>query len=104
MWSRRVRTVRKLLLVCATGSLMLLAGCNNSSQSDDYTAPGAVPPPSAPPSAPAPPTPAVPPAKGRPMTAWEKQYRNECQSGRVKNGCVLYNDNALRLQGIDPDS
>jgi hypothetical protein len=54
---------------------------------------------------PAPPAPidAPPPPPGRPMTPGERAYRQACTSRTVQNGCELYdNDNALRLQGIDP--
>lgn len=97
---------------------LVLAGCNNSSSSggDSYTAPGAVPPgtssplapstPAAPSSSLGPvPTVAVPPSSpGRPLTQSEKQYRQLCQAGTVRNGCDMYSDNALRLQGINPES
>jgi hypothetical protein len=95
--------------VCAGALLLCLAGCNNSEPADSYTAPGAVapPPPSAAPSSPALPAarpPTGPPPVGRPMTAWEKQYREQCHTGVVKNGCELYTDSSLRLQGVNPDS
>jgi hypothetical protein len=84
--------------------LLGLAGCDNGNEAaNDYTAPGAAPPP-------APPAPAVPsidvppPSPGRPMTVGEKQYYDLCQAGTVRIGCELYSDNALRMQGIDPDS
>ena len=96
-----------LLLVAA--SALLVAGCDSGSQADQYSAPGAVPAPAAP-AAPAPPAappaavPNIPPAVGRPMTAWEKQYKSQCESNLVANGCQFFTDYSLKLQGINPDS
>jgi hypothetical protein len=100
-----------VLLLAPTALVLVLAGCNNSSES--ATAPGAAPPTSTPPSTSAAPSASlgpvpsvvVPPSSpGRPMTQGEKQYRQLCQAGTVRNGCDMYSDNALRLQGINPDS
>lgn len=89
--------------ICAAGLVVLLAGCNSSSSQNDYTAPA--PPPSsaaAPPEAP-PVSLNTPPIPGRPMTTWQKQYKDGCDAGRLSNGCQMYSDNSLRLQGINPD-
>jgi hypothetical protein len=40
----------------------------------------------------------------RPLTAAQRQQRDNCQQGKAGNGCQFYTDNSLRLQGIDPDS
>lgn len=107
------------MTVLAAAPLLLgLAGCADSTASgptsadttvDSYIAPGGQPPAAPPPvPPPAPPAPVVapdlpPPPAGRPMTPGELQYRRACQAGTVQNGCQFYdNDNALRLQGIDP--
>ncbi|HEY4007531.1 MAG TPA: hypothetical protein VGM60_20450 [Pseudonocardia sp.] len=99
---------RGLLLIVASG--LLVAGCDSSSDADQYSAPGAAPavPVPAAPAPPAAPPPAavpnVPPAVGRPMTVWEKQYKTQCESNLVANGCQFYTDNSLKVQGINPDS
>jgi hypothetical protein len=87
---------RKLTPVLVAGVLALLAGCNDSPAASD----------DAPAQAPAPVTSAAPgPIVGlRPLTANERQQRDYCQQGIVKNGCQFYTDDSLRLQGIDPDS
>ena len=41
---------------------------------------------------------------GRPMTTWEKQYRQQCQQNIVQNGCKFFSDDSLELQGINPFS
>jgi hypothetical protein len=57
------------------------------------------------PALPPPPPVNVPqPPPGRPLTQGEKLQRQACNSGIPKNGCELFNDEALRLQGIDPAS
>jgi hypothetical protein len=92
--------------VLAAGVLVLLGGCNDTSAaSDDAPAQAPAPVSSSAPSAPAA-APAVPgPIVGlRPLTANERQQRDYCQQGIVKNGCQFYTDDSLRLQGIDPDS
>jgi hypothetical protein len=99
---------RRLTPVLVAGVLALLAGCNDSpAASDDAPAQAPAPAPvtSAAPSTPA----AAPAAPGpivglRPLTANERQQRDYCQQGIVKNGCQFYTDDSLRLQGIDPDS
>ena len=97
---------RKLTPVLVAGVLALLAGCNDSpAASDDAPAQAPAPVTSAAPSAPA----AAPAAPGpivglRPLTANERQQRDYCQQGIVKNGCQFYTDDSLRLQGINPDS
>lgn len=98
---------RTLWPICAAGLALALAGCNSSSTQDESTAPAAPPPASS--SAAAPPSVVPPvvldakPIPGRPMTAWQKQYKDACDSGRLINGCEMYRDNSLRLQGINPD-
>jgi hypothetical protein len=96
---------RKLAPVLAAGLLALLAGCNNSSSDQDQPPPPA-PAVSAPPSAPAAAPPAAPgPIVGlRPLSPAQKQQRDFCQQGIVKNGCEFYTDDSLKLQGFDPDS
>ncbi|HEX4357784.1 MAG TPA: hypothetical protein VH141_09695 [Pseudonocardia sp.] len=95
---------RKLAPVLAAGMLALLAGCNNSSSDQDQPPPA--PAASTPPSAPAAAPPAAPgPIVGlHPLSPAQKQQRDFCQQGIVKNGCEFYTDDSLRLQGFDPDS
>jgi hypothetical protein len=113
--SSRVR--RAAALALAGAALTLLAGCTRTDPTQDYTAPGAVPPgpssavlPTASSSSVGPgggtqATPANGPwTLGRPMTAWEKQYRDECQQGIVQNGCKYFTDQSLELQGVNPFS
>ena len=111
--SPQVRRAAAAALACAV--LTLLAGCGPTHPTDDYTAPGAVPPgpnsavlPTAASSSTGPAggaTPAEGPwTLGRPMTAWEKQYRSECQQGIVQNGCKYFTDQSLELQGVNPFS
>jgi hypothetical protein len=98
----------KLAPVLAAGLLALLAGCNSSSadQDSDQPPPQAPPPSSAAPSAPAAAPPAAPgPIVGlHPLSPAQKQQRDFCQQGIVKNGCEFYTDDSLKLQGFDPDS
>ncbi|WP_037081254.1 hypothetical protein [Pseudonocardia spinosispora] len=96
---------RTLWPICAAGLALALAGCNSSSTQDDSTAPPAPPPSSAAAAPPAGPPVALDakPIPGRPMTAWQQQYKDACDSGRLTNGCEMYRDNSLRLQGINPD-
>jgi hypothetical protein len=98
----------KLAPVLAAGLLALLAGCNNSSADPDTDQP---PPQAPPPSSAAPSAPAAAPSVApgpivglRPLSAAQKQQRDFCQQGIVKNGCEFYTDDSLRLQGFDPDS
>jgi hypothetical protein len=108
--SSRVHRAVAATLACA--GLTLLTACGPFTPSEDYTAPGAVPPgpngavlPTASSSStgPASATPAEGPwTLGRPMTAWEKQYRSECQQGIVQNGCKYFTDQSLELQGVNP--
>ncbi|MCU1653745.1 MAG: hypothetical protein QOD82_1751 [Pseudonocardiales bacterium] len=121
--SRSSRVRRAAALALAGLALTLLTGCARFKPSEDYTAPGAVPP--GPNSAVLPTasstagtagpgqsvgsTPRATPATGpwtlgRPMTAWEKQYRDECQRGIVQNGCKYFTDQSLELQGVNPFS
>jgi hypothetical protein len=95
---------RTLLVVGAASLLVPLAGCDRASSADQQ-APQAPPATSstAPSAAPVPKS-AAPIVGLRPMTAQEKQQREYCQQRVVKNGCKFYTDNALRLQGIDPNS
>ena len=87
----------------AAGAL-LLAGCEGSSVTDQEAPPAAPATSSSPsPSAAAPASPAPIPGL-RPLTAQQKQQRDYCQQGVVKNGCEFYTDDSLRLQGYDPDS
>jgi len=99
---------RKLAPVLAVGVLALLAGCNNTSadQDSDQAPPQAPAPTSAAPSAPAAAPSAAPgPIVGlHPLSPAQKQQRDFCQQGIVKNGCEFYTDDSLRLQGLDPDS
>jgi hypothetical protein len=89
-----------------------------------YAARGAVPPgpatrvrpatpPAAPPvAAPVPPEPSPPvaatpgqaAAPGKPLTQWQKQFRDECNAGIVQDGCQFYTDQSLQLQGYNPES
>lgn len=108
----RVTGVVKAAPVLAAGLLVaVLAGCDTTSPANPNFTPPAPAQPSAPPSGrlsvpPAPPS--EPPhvvAPGlRPLTTWEKQYRDYCQNGQAQNGCEFYSDRSLRLQGIDPES
>jgi hypothetical protein len=41
---------------------------------------------------------------GRPMTPWQKLYRQECEQNIVRDGCQFFTDESLRLQGINPES
>ncbi|HEX4247205.1 MAG TPA: hypothetical protein VH008_05010 [Pseudonocardia sp.] len=115
--SSGVHRAAALTLACAV--LTLLAGCVPTDPTKDYTAPGAVPPgpnsavlPTASSSSTGPvggggtqATPANGPwTLGRPMTAWERQYRSECQQGIVQNGCKYFTDQSLELQGVNPFS
>ncbi|HWN34505.1 MAG TPA: hypothetical protein VNP03_17265 [Pseudonocardia sp.] len=111
---RSTRVRRAAAVALAGAALTLLAGCGPTHPTEDYTAPGAVPP--GPNSAVLPTaassstgatqaTPADGPwTLGRPMTAWEKQYRGECQQGIVQNGCKYFTDQSLELQGVNPFS
>jgi hypothetical protein len=91
-------------------ALVLLAGCGAASTAQPDAPPPEQPPPSAQPSAP--PSPAAPVASPapavipglRPLTAAQRQQRDNCQQGKVRNGCQFYTDDSLRLQGVDPDS
>jgi hypothetical protein len=88
--------------------LLALAGCT-SSDGNSGSAPAQPAQPSvttapALTSAPAPPRMNTPPTPGRPMTDGEKLQYQACNSGIRQDGCELYNDRALRLQGIDPGS
>jgi hypothetical protein len=95
----------------AVALLVALAGCNSGSGSSGAEQPPP-PAPSAPPTStsvalpPALPSPPPrPPAPGlRAMTPAEKQYKDNCERGRVKNGCEFYSDGSLRLQGVDPEA
>jgi len=93
--------------VTLAAALVLLAGCDTASTAQQNAPPPAQAPPSAPPSpAAAPvasPAPVVIPGL-RPLTAAQRQQRDYCQQGMVRNGCQFYTDDSLRLQGIDPDS
>jgi uncharacterized lipoprotein YajG len=87
-------------------ALVLLAGCDAASTAQQDAPPPEQPPPSAPPSPAAPvasPAPVVIPGL-RPLTAAQRQQRDNCQQGKVRNGCQFYTDDSLRLQGVDPDS
>jgi hypothetical protein len=95
----------KLTPVLAAGVLVLLAGCNDTSAaSDDGPAQAPAPVSSTAPSAAAAPAAPGPIVGLRPLTAAERQQRDYCQQGIVRNGCQFYTDDSLRLQGIDPDS
>lgn len=110
-----MRSYWKLSPVVAAGLLVLLAGCGSASSGDQDAPPPAPPaassvaPPPAPPAV-RPAAPAAPPAVPgpiaglRPMSTAERQQRDFCQQGILKNGCEFYTDDSLRLQGIDPDS
>jgi len=87
-------------------ALVLLAGCDTASTAQQDAPPPEQAPPSAPPSPAEPvasPAPVVIPGL-RPLTAAQRQQRDSCQQGVVRNGCQFYTDDSLRLQGIDPDS
>ena len=100
-----MRSYWKLSPVVAAGLLVLLAGCDSASSGDQDA-----PPPAAPAASSVTPAPAAPPATPgpiaglRPMSTAERQQRDFCQQGILKNGCEFYSDDSLRLQGIDPDS
>ncbi|HEY0577339.1 MAG TPA: hypothetical protein VGD73_24810 [Pseudonocardia sp.] len=96
----------KLSPVILAAALVLLAGCGAASTAQQDAPPPEQPPPSAPPSPAAPvasPAPVVIPGL-RPLTAAQRQQRDNCQQGKAGNGCQFYTDNSLRLQGVDPDS
>jgi len=92
--------------VIVAAALALLAGCDAASTAQpdapppEQAAPSVAPSPAAPVASPAP---VVIPGL-RPLTAAQRQQRDYCQQGVVRNGCQFYTDSSLRLQGIDPDS
>jgi hypothetical protein len=95
-------TCRRYPLPLAAAVLALAAGCSTPAADRD-TAPAQPPPSSAAP-APVPLTSRAPIPGLRPLTAAQRQRRDLCQQGTVKNGCEFYSDDSLRLQGIDPNS
>lgn len=93
-----------MLSTLAAASLLVpLAGCDSTSSEPDVPAAPAPSASAVPSAAAVPASPAAIPGL-RPMTPAEKQRRDLCQRGIVKNGCEFFTDDALRLQGIDPDS
>jgi hypothetical protein len=94
-------TPRSLTLPLAAGLLAVVAGCATPAANQE-TAPTQPAPSSA--------VPAIPytspaPIPGlRPLTPAQRQRRDLCQQGTVKNGCEFYSDDSLRLQGIDPNA
>ena len=106
------RAEQRVVQVLAAALLaVLLAGCNSTSPANpsfEFTpTPNRPSPqraePTGPVTAPSSETRAARPGL-RPMTAWEKQYRDQCRDGLVETGCHLYTDLSLRLQGVDPET
>lgn len=88
------------VLALVAGVLALVAGCT-APAADRSTAPAEPLPSSA---VPVPVTSPTPIPGLRPLTPAQRQQRYLCRQRIVKNGCEFYNDDSLRLQGIDPDS
>ena len=95
-------TPRSRTLPLAVGLLAVVAGCATPA-ADQEPAPAQPAPSSAVP-APVPFSSPAPIPGLRPLTPAQRQRRDLCQQGTVKNGCEFYSDDSLRLQGIDPNS